>query len=151
MGTVGSSGGGTTPFPGGNGGTGIVNPIAGSTTGQLSGGSYYLAGGGGGGAYEAPAAPAAPPTAGSGGLGGGGAGSFGLANGTAGTNGTGGGGGGTGKTGTPGTSGKGGDGCVIIAYDSTYSDAVVSTGMTRTVAGGNIIYTAITGSGTITW
>ena len=91
-------------------------------------------------------------TAGTGGLGGGGAGSNTDVSATAGTNGTGGGGGGTGASNAPSAaSGKGGDGCVIIAYASTYSDAVLSPGLTKTTAGGNTIYTAITGSGSITW
>jgi hypothetical protein len=52
----------------GSGGVGVLNPISGSTTGQLVSSSYYISGGGGGGGYGT-------ATAGSGGSGGGGAGS----------------------------------------------------------------------------
>ena len=97
---------------GGSGGIGIVNPISGSTTGESSGGSYYLGGGGGGGRSGI--------TSGSGGIGGGGNGSSGTT-GEAGTANTGGGGGGSyGSSGT----GAGGSGVVIIKFatsGNTYS------------------------------
>ena len=63
-GAVGSAASGTVA---GNGGIGILNPISGSTTGQLVSSSYYISGGGGGGGYGT-------ATAGTGGSGGGGAG-----------------------------------------------------------------------------
>ena len=99
-GAVGQDGSGSTC---GSGGIGIVNPISGSTIGELSSGSYYLGGGGGGGRSGL--------TQGSGGIGGGGDGSA-----TTGENAishTGGGGGGSfGNT----TQGNGGSGVVIIRF-----------------------------------
>ena len=58
----------------GAGGVGIVNPITGSTLGQLVSSNYYIAGGGGGGGYTG-------GTAGSGGSGGGGGGTLSATNG----------------------------------------------------------------------
>ena len=84
---------------GGAGGAGIANPISGSTTGQLSTGTYYIAGGGGG-------------SSSSGGLGGGGAGGN-LPTKTAGSQNTGGGGGG-GWNNDGGAAG--GSGVVIFRY-----------------------------------
>jgi hypothetical protein len=78
-----------------SGGVGIINPIAGSTAGQLISGNYWLAGGGGAGSS----------TTSIGGNGGGGN------TGVAGTVNTGGGGGGTNN----GTGGNGGSGIVIIS------------------------------------
>ena len=99
-GAVGQDGSGSTC---GSGGIGIVNPISGSTIGELSSGSYYLGGGGGGGRSGL--------TQGSGGIGGGGDGSA-----TTGENAishTGGGGGGSfGNT----TQGNGGSGVIIIRF-----------------------------------
>ena len=99
-GAVGGNGSGSTC---GSGGVGIVNPISGSTIGELSSGSYYLGGGGGGGRSGL--------TQGSGGLGGGGNGS--ASTGENGTANTGGGGGGSfGNTST----GNGGSGVVILRF-----------------------------------
>jgi len=116
---------------GGNGGAGSANPITGSTTGELSGGIYYLAGGGGGGASGA---------GGTGGAGGGGAGSTTV--GTAGTANLGGGGGG----GWNNNGGNGGSGVVIISYSGSVQKMA---GGTVTVAGGNVIHT-FTSSGFLT-
>ena len=111
-GGAGANGGGGTGSVCGSGGIGIVNPISGSTTGESSGGSYYLGGGGAGGRSGC--------TQGSGGTGGGGNGS-GSTTGEAGTANTGGGGGGSyGSSGT----GVGGSGVVIIKFatsGNTYS------------------------------
>jgi hypothetical protein len=95
----GGGGAGAAGTFGGAGGAGIANPIAGSTTGQLSSGTYYIAGGGGG-------------ATGLGGLGGGGRGGNppNKAGGTANT-----GGGGGGGLDTDGGS-AGGSGVVIFRY-----------------------------------
>jgi len=128
-----------TSTAGGNGGSGLQNPITGSTTGELSGGIYYLAGGGGGGANTA--------SAGTGGLGGGGAGGINSGVGTAGTPNTGGGGGGGATTGAATFSGgAGGSGVVIISYPGSTQQMA---GGTVTVAGGNVIHT-FTSSGYLT-
>jgi hypothetical protein len=128
-----------TSTAGGNGGSGLQNPITGSTTGELSGGIYYLAGGGGGGANTA--------SAGTGGLGGGGAGGINSGVGTAGTPNTGGGGGGGATTGAATFSGgAGGSGIVIISYPGSTQQMA---GGTVTVAGGNVIHT-FTSSGYLT-
>lgn len=101
----------------GGGGAGIVDPISGSTIGQLVSGSYYIGGGGGAGAYSG--------SAGAGGNGGGGAGGINSAttteNGTNGAANTGGGGGGMGggTQNTNGTSGAGGSGVVILSCLTT--------------------------------
>ena len=88
----GGAGGTATGSGNKNGGIGKVNPIVGSTHGESSGGSYYLAGGGGG-AGEASGAS-------TGGLGGGGnGGTIGTAS-TQATSGYGGGAGGAGNSGT---------------------------------------------------
>lgn len=80
---------------GGDGGQGTINPIVGSTLGQLDSGNRYIAGGGGGGAI----------TGGTGGLGKGGGGDGGVGSTPAidATDGTGGGGGGAGNASTTGT------------------------------------------------
>jgi hypothetical protein len=141
-GTNGSGGGGagavggqtSDPNVGGNGGAGSINPITGSITGQLSGGSYYLAGGGAGGGFNA---------GGTGGLGGGGNGSNGA--GSAGTANTGGGGGGSDRSPSS-AGGAGGSGVVIISYPGSTQQMA---GGTVTVAGGNVIHT-FTSSGYLT-
>jgi hypothetical protein len=97
----GGGGAGGAGVAGGTGGVGIANPITGSTTGQLSSGTYYIAGGGGGGPNR------------NGGLGGGGKGSLDLTPaGNGGTNTGGGGGGGHNQTGGS----NGGSGVVIFRY-----------------------------------
>ena len=114
------SGNGTSSSNGlpGNGGIGIVNPISGSTIGQLVSSSYYIAGGGGGASSD-------NGIVGIGGDGGGGAGGNNMIAAVAGTANTGGGGGGggfangfttnpNGRTNQPG--GNGGTGVVIISY-----------------------------------
>jgi len=94
----------------GSGGIGAINPIVGSTRGELSLGNYYLAGGGGGGG-NASAGITAP-----GGLGGGGAGGA-YGDGVMGTANTGGGGGSGGFSGSSNYYGQsGGSGIVIIRY-----------------------------------
>jgi hypothetical protein len=121
---------------GGPGGVGLSNPIEGSTAGQLSGGTYYLAGGGGGGGGS---------SGNGGGLGGGGAGyrsGSGVGSGTSNTGGGGGGG--------SGTSGAGGSGVVIFSHANTYPQASVTGDPTITTTGSNILYT-FTASGSITF
>jgi hypothetical protein len=126
---------------GGNGGAGLANPITGSTTGELSGGIYYLAGGGGGGSVS---------SIGSGGLGGTGGGGAGSASqsipGGNGTANLGGGGGGGGRTAGSNNSngGQGGSGVVIISYVGAqqFGGGVVTS------SGGNTIHTFTT-SGTL--
>jgi hypothetical protein len=94
----------------GSGGIGAINPIVGSTRGELSLGNYYLAGGGGGGG-NASAGITAP-----GGLGGGGRGGA-SGDGVMGTANTGGGGGTGGFSGVTNYYGQnGGSGIVIIRY-----------------------------------
>jgi len=66
-GGAGAVGGAASGATAGSGGVGVLNPISGSTTGQLVSSSYYISGGGGGGGYGT-------AIAGSGGSGGGGAG-----------------------------------------------------------------------------
>jgi hypothetical protein len=98
---------------GGNGGNGLFNAITNAVTqGQLSGGNYYLAGGGGGSGHGASGRSAA----GAGGIGGGGAGARGDIGGlgTAGTVNTGGGAGCAQQNGS-GNAG-GGSGIVIVRY-----------------------------------
>jgi hypothetical protein len=105
VGTAGASGNS------GDGGAGNVNPISGSTVGQLSNSQYYLAGGGGGGGGGSGTSP--------GGIGGGGTGGMGASAGTSGTINTGGGGGAGGFVGgTNYSGGSGGSGVVIIRYQS---------------------------------
>lgn len=134
----------------GNGGSGIANPVATSTLGQLVGGTYYIAGGGGGAAYTY----SNGTIPGTGGQGGGGNG-VGTASGTgvSGTLNTGGGGGGGGYS--AGTGGTGGSGFIILAVvdptapglfantSSIYSGSSVlfelsTTGLTN---GTNVAYT----------
>jgi hypothetical protein len=97
---------------GGSGGIGLTNATlnafgAATTTGQLSSGNYYYAGGGGAGSFGGGGT-------GAGGLGGGGAGSAGT--GTAGTVNTGGGGGAGGSTNPANLGGAGGSGIIIVRY-----------------------------------
>jgi hypothetical protein len=66
-GGAGAVGGAASGAIAGSGGVGVLNPISGSTTGQLVSSNYYISGGGGGGGFGTAAA-------GSGGSGGGGAG-----------------------------------------------------------------------------
>ena len=109
-GAGGIGGNGSTNGTPGSGGIGAVNPIVGSTSGELSLGNYYLAGGGGGGG-SASASINAP-----GGLGGGGRGGS-NGDGVIGTANTGGGGGAGGFSGSTNYYGQnGGSGIVIIRY-----------------------------------
>ncbi len=112
-GGVGGNGTNTTsPANGGNGGVGFYNSItnamgSATSTGQLSGGNYYYAGGGGGAGWQG--------TAGTGGLGGGGnAGAINGGTGVSGTANTGGGGGGGSINSYD--SGSGGSGIIIVRY-----------------------------------
>lgn len=132
-------GGGTAQVPTAfNGGNGKVNPITGSTAGQLSGGLYYLGGGGGCG-YDY-----SGQYAGAGGLGGGGGAS------TAGTVNTGGGGGGpdTGYGSYP--SGlAGGSGVVILSIPSVnYTGSV--TGSPSVIVNGSKTILRFNSSGSYT-
>jgi hypothetical protein len=148
QGNAGSSGSANAPGGGGgggaastrpNGGVGSANPITGSTAGQLSGGIYYLAGGGGGG------------FSGLGGLGGGGNGSTGEGNGVAGTTNTGGGGGGAyqGNNVVYRSGGAGGSGLVILSFPTANYSGTTTGSPTVTTSGSNTILT-YTGSGTYT-
>jgi hypothetical protein len=97
----------------GNGGAGTFNAITNSAlVGQLSGGNYYVAGGGGGGIYGG----AGSGTAGTGGLGGGGAGSNGASATTTGVDGTANTGGGAGGSSYNAAGRQGGSGVVIVRY-----------------------------------
>jgi hypothetical protein len=97
----------------GNGGAGTYNAITNAVkVGELSGGNYYLAGGGGGGIYGG----AGSGTAGTGGLGGGGAGSNGATATTTGVNGTANTGGGCGGSSYNAAGRQGGSGVVIVRY-----------------------------------
>jgi hypothetical protein len=142
----GAAGGGGAGGVGGNGnfdipgagGSGVVNSIVGSTSGQNVGGTYYLAGGGGGGAYFNYAS-------GTGGAGGGGGGSSPREPGVNGTVNTGGGGGAGGADYFENpyaaywaqAGGSGGSGLLIISYTGSQR----FTGGTVTTAGGNTIHT----------
>lgn len=127
----------------GKGGDGIINPIAGSTIGQLVVSDYWICGGGGGGADSGRLAN----SGGVGGKGGGGAGAQYLSdvNGVAGTANTGGGGGGGSNTGNN-AAAAGGSGVVIIAYTT---GTITATGGTVTTSGGDTIH-SFTTSGTFT-
>ena len=116
----------------GAGGIGVVNPITGSTVGQLdSGTTYYLAGGGGGGAHSS-----GQGTVGAGGKGGGHAGNTGSSI-PSGTANTGGGAGGDSAGADSYTGGGiGGSGVVILSY-KTSSITDNSTGGSLET-GGNI-------------
>lgn len=123
-------------------GSGIPNPIPGSTVGQNVTGTYYIGGGGGAGGTSTSA----------GGTGGGGAGATGVGLGAGTTNTGGGGGGGTYASST--TGGAGGSGVVIITYPSSKGDLVnIGAGLvyTKTTFNANTIYTFTSGTGTITW
>lgn len=136
----GAGGAGANQGPGA-GGVGVANPFSESTTGQLSGGVYYLAGGGGGSPHNGSGA--------AGGLGGGGTGGTGnSSNGTAGTANTGGGGGAGGGYSYLGA--NGGSGVVILRAPLATTTSNI-TGTYTTVSGvSNRIWT-FTGSGTITF
>lgn len=128
------------------GGIGIINPIAGSTVGQLSAGNYWI-GGGGSGATNACSSSVAPL---SGGLGGGGrtqgAGSFQSISATSGLANTGGGGGGGWST----DSGSGGSGVVVLSYQSPTQRATGGT-VTSFTSGGNVFWIhTFTSNGTFT-
>lgn len=97
----------------GAGGIGTYNAITNAIQfGQLSGGNYYLAGGGGGGMYGL----AGSGTAGAGGIGGGGTGSNGASGTTRGTSGSPNTGGGAGGSSASSFGANGGSGVVIIRY-----------------------------------
>ena len=126
---------------GGNGvagGVGIVNPITGSTTGQLVSSSYYIGGGGGGGSDY---------TAGNGGLGGGGKG---QGNTVGSINGYYGGGGGGSSRYVSASNSNGGAGLVVIAYPNDRKLASATGTYTQTNASGKYIFT-FTGSGSLTF
>ena len=116
-------------LPGGNGGMGIINPVAGSTVGQLSAGNYWIAGGGGGGCNN-------NNVGGTGGLGGGGAGKADFTKGGNGVAYTGGGGGGTsGYSGSPG-GGDGGSGVVVLSIP-TAKYTGITTGAPQVLTSGS--------------
>ena len=134
-GAGGIGGNGVTGGAGGAGGIGIVNSFDGSTSGQLSSGLYYLAGGGGGGTCGGPGGTA--------GTGGGGAGGTGNNNGSNGTTNTGGGAGGAGNTNSGARiGGIGGSGVIIIRYLGPQR----ASGGTVT-SNGSYTYHTFTGSG----
>lgn len=134
----GGAGGAGSYYSSGAGGPGIANPIAGSTYGQLSGGTYYVAGGGGGGqgVYL------------NGGIGGGGTGGSSTTYNNGGGGSYGGGGGGSCCGGQQPTS-AGGDGAIILSVPTaSFSNTYTGT-VTITTSGANTIIT-FTGSGTYT-
>ena len=114
---------------GGNGGKGIINPIPGSTVGQLSAGNYWIAGGGGGSSTFAGIGLT------QGGLGGGGNGSPNSP--TNGTDSTGGGGGG----GYTANGGNGGNGVVVLAIPSSQYSGITTGSPSVSVVGSNTILT----------
>ncbi|MCX5791943.1 MAG: phage tail protein [Elusimicrobia bacterium] len=123
-GGAGAVGANYTAGVGGVGGIGVPNPITGSVSGDLEGGTYYFAGGGGGsGTFYV-----SNSIGGAGGYGGDYTGSGGETAGTANT----GGGGGAGGTNTAGLSG--GSGIVII----TYLTSTTVTNVLRTTTGGYV-------------
>lgn len=149
-GGAGAVGGNGVSNTGGAGGVGIINPITGSTAGELVSTSYYLAGGGGGGNSNNP-----NTTARAGGSGGGGDSNNGSGTGGLGLANTGGGGGACGGeghiSGAGGPGGAGGSGVVVIRYPSSYRAPVSVTGTyTSVTTGGYYIYTW-TSSGSITF
>lgn len=128
------------------GGIGIINPIAGSTIGQLSGSSYWIAGGGAGASNAC--STTIPPA--SGGMGGGGrsqgAGALQNSAPTSGTPNTGGGGGGGWSL----ASGAGGSGAVVISYISPIQYATGGT-VTSFTSGSNTFWIhTFTTNGTFT-
>jgi hypothetical protein len=127
---------GVTPGTRVNGVIGTVNPIPGSTAGVLSGGSYYLAGGGGAGSatWDRPG-----PGAGLGGLGGGGNGGSTYSSGANGLANTGGGGGGCGGGG--GSASSGGSGVIVLSIPITYYSGIYTGTPTITTYGANKILT----------
>jgi len=127
------SAGAPAPTNTGAGGSGLANPITGSVIGQLSTGTYYLAGGGGGAAYQG-SGNSGP--GGAGGVGGGGSGD-GTAAGSGGIAYTGGGGGG-GNTSFPGGY-NGGSGVVILSYVSQNQRGSGGT-ITNSGSGANTIW-----------
>lgn len=129
-----AGGGGGAGAPGSNtlyGGIGIKNPIVGSIVGQLSAGSYWIAGGGTGSTYEGLGGETAFP----GGLGGGGNGGI-INNGssipTAGTPNTGGGGG---------SSFGGGSGVVILSIPTANYTGNIAGSPVVTTNGSNTLIT----------
>lgn len=142
-GASGSNGGSNVSTRGGYGGAGRINAISGSTHGQLSAGSYYLAGGGGGGIDDR-----GSTAGGLGGLGGGGTGGT-TGNNPAPADATAnfGGGGGGGPRGGAGASG--GSGVVILKGSASDFTATYTGNVSATTTSGNIIWTFYS-SGTIT-
>lgn len=142
-GASGSNGGSNVSTSGGYGGAGRINAISGSTHGQLSAGSYYLAGGGGGGIDDR-----GSTAGGLGGLGGGGTGGT-TGNNPAPADATAnfGGGGGGGPRGGAGASG--GSGVVILKGSASDFTATYTGNVSATTTSGNIIWTFYS-SGTIT-
>lgn len=129
----------------GNGGAGSINPITGSTSGQLSGGSYYLAGGGAGGRSNWDGG-----SGGSGGLGGGGGFTYFTDTGENAPANMGGGGGPAGPNGGHSNSGNGGSGIVILSVPtSAYSNVRTGSNVVVTTSGSNTIIT-FNSSGTYT-
>lgn len=140
-GNGGGGGGAGVAASGSTGGNGIVNPITGSTSGQLNGTTYYLAGGGGGGSY------------GTAGLGGGGFGGYpgSFNQGGSGAANTGGGAGGSGGDGggqqlpSP-----GGSGIVIFTYQAAVQKATGGTVTSYSSGGYTYWIHTFTSSGTFT-
>ena len=135
----GGAGGTATGSGNKNGGIGKVNPIVGSTHGESSGGSYYLAGGGGG-AGEASGTS-------TGGLGGGGNGGT---TGTASTQATSGYGGGAGGAGNSGTNYPNGASGVVILKLLTSSSFSSSNATSSTTGSYTILTYTSTSSSSFT-
>jgi len=133
---------------GGQGGIGIINPIQGSTIGQLSAGNYWIAGGGGGADdyrndYHYNVTPAPPPPSSPGGLGGGGSG--GEIPGSGSPNTGGGGGGANFRYVIYQTPGNGGSGVVILSISTGRYTGLI-TGNPKIDYYGSTVILSFTGS-----
>lgn len=138
-GAGGAGSGQSSPNTGGNGGPGAISSITGSST-------YYASGGGGaGGDNNGASGGSASSGGGTGGREGGG---YLTASGSANT------GGGSGGS-RDGSTGNGGSGVVILAYENSYRDPIVSVGLTYTKdtssRTGYKVFKFTAGTGTVTF
>jgi len=136
-GGAGQAGYDASSIAGGGGGFGIVNPVVGSTVGQLSAGQYWIAGGGGGGTSFAGVQLTY------GGLGGGGNGAPNSP--TSGLSGTGSGGGGAYNS----AGGSGGSGAVVLVIATSQYSGITTGSPKVAIVGSNTILT-YTSNGTYT-